>query len=709
MIRSLWIIYFIVVVGYSNGFSQNLLVNDSNGDLVGFSVNGCETNVIEDIGFYTDIAAHPNGFIYGINAVGKLTRINVETGQLLQVADFTSSAFYALTSNAEGLIFAASGLGDLVSYDPSINSTTVYPNMGFKAAGDLTYYQGSLYMATSENTLAYIDPDNPANNEVFIDFSSSGAEVYGIVSAVDGCDVQTYAFSNDANAKVFQIDWLAKSFNYVCEINHEVYGGSSEFEFAASDDLIQIDSIVINSSPCELSNSSFSVFASTDAGPLSYSIDGVNFQDSNEFVDIDLGTYTVYVQDITGCTGTETVTITSGFFEFEQIVTDEAFCGQNDGSANVVVNASTSDLMFSIDGINFQDSPQFSNLAPGDYTVTVIANGMCTDEMMFSVGDIPSIYIENIEAYQASCAAGTGIIECLATSPNGEVLYSLDNVNFTDEPVFLNLTEDIYTLYFIDEADCTLSITIALEESIFQLYDIIVEPVRCDSINGSAQIIVDTNLPSYELWVNGILSEDDILVELDAGDYEFTVQGADDCVIDGQFQIEEIPAFSLDTFLISPDFCGLGYGSVDAVFKPNGNILRFALDGQSSNDSFITSLIGGSYQMTVSDQNECVSSYEIFVPTEDCPVFIPNVFAPNDPNNDQFMINTAIPLEVEEFSIYDRWGNLVFSKENFSSTDTSVFWNGDINGTPAPAAVYVYNIVFKDLDQSFFGDITLIR
>ena len=69
-------------------------------------------------------------------------------------------------------------------------------------------------------------------------------------------------------------------------------------------------------------------------------------------------------------------------------------------------------------------------------------------------------------------------------------------------------------------------------------------------------------------------------------------------------------------------------------------------------------------------------------------IYVPNAFTPNgDGNNDFFRI---VPLEnytLERFTIYNRWGNVVF---NTSSPGKG--WDGNFNNLPQPMGTYVYYI-----------------
>ncbi len=120
------------------------------------------------------------------------------------------------------------------------------------------------------------------------------------------------------------------------------------------------------------------------------------------------------------------------------------------------------------------------------------------------------------------------------------------------------------------------------------------------------------------------------------------------------------------------------------------------------------------YQVMVTDINGCERSTEITVTiTTDCDleaIEVPNVFTPNDDGtNDLFRLapNSKL-LEITQFEIYSRWGQLLFSNTGFD-----ISWDGEFNGVPAPADVYVYIIKAKcegdEKIKDFLGDVTLVR
>jgi gliding motility-associated-like protein len=83
-------------------------------------------------------------------------------------------------------------------------------------------------------------------------------------------------------------------------------------------------------------------------------------------------------------------------------------------------------------------------------------------------------------------------------------------------------------------------------------------------------------------------------------------------------------------------------------------------------------------------------------------IFAPNVFTPNGDNiNDAFtLFSGRLVSEIIIMRIYDRWGNLVFEKNNFPPNDVSSGWDGRNRGNSAGEGVFVWYAFVKLIDNS---------
>ena len=61
-------------------------------------------------------------------------------------------------------------------------------------------------------------------------------------------------------------------------------------------------------------------------GANQYSLDGVSFQASNSFSNLCAGNYTIYIQDLTGCSSTDTISILGPSPVLIQAFSDTIIC-----------------------------------------------------------------------------------------------------------------------------------------------------------------------------------------------------------------------------------------------------------------------------------------------------------------------------------------------------------------------------------------------
>lgn len=136
-------------------------------------------------------------------------------------------------------------------------------------------------------------------------------------------------------------------------------------------------------------------------------------------------------------------------------------------------------------------------------------------------------------------------------------------------------------------------------------------------------------------------------------------------------------------------------------------------DGSTSKEIKITT--SGNYTLTVT--NECGQfTYTVDVDVKDCGcnIYVPNIFSPNgDGWNDALEVSTGCdyPLRMLRFSVYDRWGNNIYT----AMEGTSVRWDGSYKGQIMPNGVYAwileYEFVRNGATERFVksGDISILK
>jgi gliding motility-associated-like protein len=86
---------------------------------------------------------------------------------------------------------------------------------------------------------------------------------------------------------------------------------------------------------------------------------------------------------------------------------------------------------------------------------------------------------------------------------------------------------------------------------------------------------------------------------------------------------------------------------------------------------------------------------------------IPNAFTPNgDGRDDTWQIEFIEQFPDNTVSVFNRWGNRIFSANNYSRAKE---WRGDLNGKPAPVGTYYYVVETRGpLGRSYSGSITIL-
>jgi gliding motility-associated-like protein len=121
------------------------------------------------------------------------------------------------------------------------------------------------------------------------------------------------------------------------------------------------------------------------------------------------------------------------------------------------------------------------------------------------------------------------------------------------------------------------------------------------------------------------------------------------------------------------------------------------------------------YEIEIEDIFGCIARDAVYVIVEErAKFFIPNIFSPNgDGTNDRFGLMTHPGVErVLNFTIFDRWGDVVYFQKDFDGSDASISWDGMAEGKEVNPGVFVYLIELKLItgrSEIFTGTLTLIK
>ncbi|NOT36809.1 MAG: hypothetical protein HOP11_05485 [Saprospiraceae bacterium] len=124
----------------------------------------------------------------------------------------------------------------------------------------------------------------------------------------------------------------------------------------------------------------------------------------------------------------------------------------------------------------------------------------------------------------------------------------------------------------------------------------------------------------------------------------------------------------------------------------------------------------GTYQESYRDINGCDSIYKLLliIIDEDIEIYTPNVINPSsiDGNNRFTLYDNGTRATINLLSIYDRWGGLLWQKQNFPTNNPNEGWDGTSNNVKLNPGVYVWyaNVLTpKGRKIVLKGDVTIVR
>lgn len=93
-------------------------------------------------------------------------------------------------------------------------------------------------------------------------------------------------------------------------------------------------------------------------------------------------------------------------------------------------------------------------------------------------------------------------------------------------------------------------------------------------------------------------------------------------------------------------------------------------------------------------------------------LYVPNIISLSSAaGNDQLYISPNKPITISNLSIFNRWGNLVFEREQLILVgDDPAIWDGTLNGEHVDIGVYLFTFEYTEGEetQQVIGDLTVI-
>ena len=327
---------------------------------------------------------------------------------------------------------------------------------------------------------------------------------------------------------------------------------------------------------------------------------------TEDLSNLNAGTYTITVTDANQCVETLDITVgnNTGSLAISSNQLSNENCGNVDGAIDITVSGGTLPYTFSWD--NGAVTEDISNLAAGDYIITITDGNGCTFNETYTILNNTGSLAATTSIINEICGNSAGAINLTVTGNAGNLTYLWSNGAVTED--LTGLIAGLYSCTITDANGCILttpSYNVINESSTLLLTNTAVTNEDCANGLGEIDITIQGGTsPVTFLWSNGAVTED--ITGLSAGTFSCTITDANGCqVLTGTINVFNSPGtLSLETDFVTDEICGNGAGAIFVNTTGGTAPITYLWDNGSTSED-ISSLVAGTYILTATDANGC--------------------------------------------------------------------------------------------------------
>lgn len=364
-------------------------------------------------------------------------------------------------------------------------------------------------------------------------------------------------------------------------------------------------------------------------------------------------------------------------------------------------------------------SVNIENLPAGNYSFdyTVQGNTSCVEsisQVSFVINPLPQVDAgedTSLDCLDQMASIGSSKT---ASGPNFNISWTSLNGNAVLDPDAIITEVDAPGTYILEvtntSTNCTASDEVLVASNMVQIAaSARVTPIPCDNTSAGGRIEVlnpSGGIAPYEFSINGSgFGTNAVFNNLGPGVYEIAIRDANQC--ESFISAEILTPKTLNAFINvnvnnDPPTIFLGDSvKLDLIINEDraeiDSIFWFPESVNCPNCPEIIVSPGEStvFEVVVKGKSGCTTTASALVQVKKAQqLFFPNIFSPNnDGINDVFFINTGKNVDrIKSFKVLDRWGGLVFFKEEFAGNTQENGWDGTAGGQRVPPGVYVFVI-----------------
>lgn len=416
-------------------------------------------------------------------------------------------------------------------------------------------------------------------------------------------------------------------------ITEDVNGCQSTVSFAVIQPQPLAATLTVSATKCGLVNGSINVTASGGTAPYSYSINnGVSYQGSPQFNNLNSGNFTITIKDTHNCTVSVPAVVNASTIPVINSFTWQDITCYNgaDGEITVLASSGIGPYVYEIkkSGLTLsQSSNIIQNVPAGNYQLTVTDVNGCKSDTTVILTQPPQINLVSVIT-PSGCNLNDGTIELTITSSySGTLLYSIDNgTNYQTSNLFTNLNPGVYNVLIEDGNGCMIKDTAIVNTINAPNIDSIKsQSLTCyRSQDGALNIYGSGGVGTLTYSINNgsTYSATNAFNSLTAKTYTIVIKDNNNCRVYQLAAVKEPLPIIIRGDIVSTS-CGLNNGSAN-LHPDNGVLpLEYSTDGGLtwSTNYFYGQLPPGTITFTVRDANGCTSTRPYQIAASTAPSF----------------------------------------------------------------------------------------
>jgi len=375
-------------------------------------------------------------------------------------------------------------------------------------------------------------------------------------------------------------------------------------------------STVSNPSCNGSSNGSVSISASGGNGQYTYSWTP-NIGSTANLTNLNAGNYVCQVSDGLGCSSTQQITITQpNPLSVNSTVNPITCFGGNNGSLTLNTSGGTAPYQYNWAG-NLGTANSISNLSAGIYSCQMTDANSCVLNQSFQISNPTTLASTILNVSNVDCFGNsTGSASISASGGTGNLSYLWTPIASSSSSIS-NVPAGTYTCTISDVNGCQHLTNVTITQpSVLSSNIISLNLVSCfGGTNGSAQVSGIGGIPPYTYIWSPLGGTSNLASNLSAGAYTCQVKDVNGCNTNQVVQIISPSAISVSTSSITPATCGSNNGALTLVTSGGTGTYAYTWTPSVGSTATLTNLFAGTYQVTVSDQNNCTGYLSVGIST----------------------------------------------------------------------------------------------